>query len=314
MAALNRSVPSTTVAVFRMIRFLPLWTRRIIGHSPRKWLCGITDSIPHVKTGISHHPRPVALNQTMVGSRSSLHRRITRTTGVPAGLSRGFVLTAALAFAISLQTAPVVQADPMPSTAAVSPSLIAPLLKQAPGLKPEVLKLALNAMSSAAKRGLVSRQDLLTVIDYSLPSTQPRLFTFDLTSQHLVFLELVAHGKNSGANTTAHFSNDLGSEQSSLGLFVTGDTYFGANGLSMRLRGLEAGFNDSAWARMIVMHGASYVNELTTRVLGRLGRSWGCPAVRREIAPKMIHTLKNGTVIFAYYPDPHWLKRSVFLN
>ncbi len=253
----------------------------------------------------------------MVGSRSSLQRRITRTTSVPARRSGSLALAAALAFGISLQTAPVVQADPVPSAVAVpaaSPTLLASLLQQAPGLRPEVLKLALNAMSSAAKRGLVSRQDLLTVIDYSLPSTQPRLFTFDLTSQHLVFLELVAHGKNSGANTTAHFSNDLGSEASSLGLFVTGGTYFGANGLSMRLRGLEAGFNDSAWARMIVMHGASYVNELTTRVLGRLGRSWGCPAVRREIAPKMIHKLKNGTAIFSYYPDPDWLKTSVFLN
>lgn len=253
----------------------------------------------------------------MVGHRSSLHCRITRTTSAPAGLSRSLALAAAIVFAISLPTVPVVQADPVPSAAAVSaasPSLLAPLLKQAPGLRPEVLKLALNAMSSAAKRGLVSRQDLLTVIDYSLPSTQPRLFTFDLTSQHLVFLELVAHGKNSGENTTAHFSNDLGSEASSLGLFVTGGTYFGANGLSMRLRGLEAGFNDSAWARMIVMHGASYVSELTARALGRLGRSWGCPAVRREIAPKMIDKLKNGTAIFAYYPDPYWLKQSAFLN
>lgn len=245
----------------------------------------------------------------MLGFRSNHQHCLTRNTGA----SRVLALTAVL---IVTAGRPIL-ADPapaIPAAAAAQQPVLSSLLKQAPGLRPEVLKMAVTALAKAANRGLVQRQDLLTVIDYTIPSTQPRLFTFDLSSQRLVFLERVAHGKNSGDNATTRFSNSPGSLESSLGLFVTGGTYFGANGLSMRLRGLEPGFNDTAWDRMIVMHGASYVSDTITRVLGRLGRSWGCPAVRKEIAPKMIDKLKNGTVIFAYYPDSEWLKKSSFLN
>jgi len=203
---------------------------------------------------------------------------------------------------------------PNTSAATPAPSMLRPLLKQAPGLRANVLSLALTALNNAESRGLVRRDDRLTVIDYSLPSTQPRLFVFDLASKRLLFRELVAHGRNSGDNRTSFFSNDPGSLATSLGLYVTEDTYFGSNGYSLRLRGLEAGFNDMAWDRAIVMHGAAYVSKTAIRALGRLGRSWGCPAVRKEVAQKIIDTIRGGSAVFAYYPEKDWLDSSPFLH
>lgn len=217
--------------------------------------------------------------------------------------------------AIALFAAPNLRADlPAGCGSAPSPAFVKNLLRQAPGLRESVLRLALDASSCAAERGLVKRRELLTVIDYSLPSDEPRLFVFDLRSGRLLFRELVAHGKNSGGNFTKYFSNAQGSLATSLGLFVTAGTYVGGNGYSMRLRGLEAGVNDSAWDRLIVMHGASYVNMAIVRSLGRLGRSWGCPAVRKEIARKLIDTIKGGSPVFAYYPDKKWITNSAYLS
>lgn len=188
------------------------------------------------------------------------------------------------------------------------------LLRQAPGLRSEVLELALDATACAEERGLVKRRNLLTVIDYSLPSSQPRLFVFDLAAKRILFRELVAHGKNSGGDRASFFSNSSGSLATSLGLFVTADPYIGSNGYSLRLKGLEEGINDMAWDRAIVMHGASYVSRAAVKALGRLGRSWGCPAVRKEVAKKMIDTLRGGSPVFAYYPDKNWLKSSEFFG
>ncbi|HET8796536.1 MAG TPA: murein L,D-transpeptidase catalytic domain family protein [Thermoanaerobaculia bacterium] len=195
-----------------------------------------------------------------------------------------------------------------------SDNLLPSLLRQAPGLKADVLRLALNATGCAAEKGLVQRTDLLTVIDYSLPSTQPRMWVFDLSSRKLLFRELVAHGKNSGGNLASFFSNTPGSLATSLGLFVTADPYVGENGYSLRLKGLEEGINDMAWDRAIVMHGAPYVSRAAIRALGRLGRSWGCPAVRKEVARRIIDTVRGGTPVFAYYPDQHWLSNSAFVR
>lgn len=195
-----------------------------------------------------------------------------------------------------------------------SESLVSYLVKQAPGLRSEVLRLALDASNCAAERGLLKRRELITVIDYSIPSTEPRLFTFDLAARKLLFRELVAHGKNSGGNVPRIFSNTHGSLATSLGLFVTAGTYIGSNGYSLRLRGLEKGVNDNAWDRAIVMHGAHYVSSIAVRALGRLGRSWGCPAVRSEISRKLIDTIRGGSAIFAYYPDRDWLAKSRFIG
>ncbi|MCB1007330.1 MAG: murein L,D-transpeptidase catalytic domain family protein [Acidobacteria bacterium] len=184
----------------------------------------------------------------------------------------------------------------------------------APDLDPRVLELALTAHRSAAREGLLARPGVLAVIDYSLPSTEPRLWVLDLESPKLLFRELVAHGVGTGENRSRRFSNRKGSKQSSLGLFATGETYRGRNGYSLRLHGLEKGVNDLAFDRAIVMHGAWYVSEAFARDHGRLGRSWGCPAVRDGISRELIDRIRGGSALFAFFPDQDWLASSRFLS
>jgi hypothetical protein len=141
------------------------------------------------------------------------------------------------------------------------------------------------------------------VIDYSLPSTEKRMWVYDMESGKLLFHELVAHGRNSGENIALSFSNVEGSYMTSLGSFVTGASYDGANGYSMRLRGTEPSINDRAEERAIVMHGAPYVDESLGAKQGRIGRSLGCPAVRPEIARTLIDAIKDGSVVYAWHPS-----------
>jgi hypothetical protein len=166
-----------------------------------------------------------------------------------------------------------------------------------------VLTSAIAAYERAMKLGAVTNPDRLTVIDYTRPSTEPRLWVLDLSDGRILYRELVAHGRGSGDNFATVFSNEPETKTSSLGLFVTDDSYVGANGYSLRLRGLDAGINDNAYERAIVVHGAAYVSEAVGERLGRLGRSWGCPAVRLEVARPLIDAIKGGTVLFAYGPS-----------
>jgi len=190
---------------------------------------------------------------------------------------------------------------------------VSDFLTQAESLDPDVLKLGLTAYAKLHAEGY-DQQEILTIIDYSKPSSQPRLWVLDLKNKRIAFQELVAHGKNSGLDIPTEFSDAIGSETSSIGVFLTGQTYFGHHGLSLKLNGLEQGFNAHAAERAIVLHPADYVSEQFVKIHGRLGRSWGCPAVRPVIAKYLINTIKDGTVIFAYYPDKHWLKSSNFLH
>lgn len=182
------------------------------------------------------------------------------------------------------------------------------------GIDPALFALALDAASHAVRRGDANSPRTLTVIDFSRPSTQKRLWVFDLESRDLLFHEHVAHGRGSGANLATSFSNVPESNQSSLGLFRTAEAYIGKHGLSLRLDGLERGVNDRARERAIVIHGAEYVNAATAQAQGRLGRSLGCPAVRPEIARPLIEAVKNGGLLFAYYPERTWLSSSSYLN
>lgn len=179
----------------------------------------------------------------------------------------------------------------------------------APELDAGVLALALEARECASRNG-TKPGTRLAVIDYSRPSTQPRLWVFDIERSTLLHREHVAHGRGSGENHARAFSNRDGSHQTSLGLFATAETYVGGNGYSLRMDGLDAGVNDAARDRLIVMHGAPYVDPAQAQRQGRLGRSYGCPAVRPEIARQMIDTLKHGQLLFAYYPDDAWLRGS----
>jgi len=191
--------------------------------------------------------------------------------------------------------------------------LLNKLSHSAPAANPKVISLALSALNCALTQGMSPARNL-TVIDYSLVSTKPRLWVFDLVTGKLLFQELVAHGKNTGENFARNFSNTYGSLQTSLGLFRTKETYMGANGYSLRMEGLENGFNDNAMERAIVFHGADYVDLKLAKKIGHLGRSWGCPAVRKGIARKVIDTIKGEQFLFSYYPDQQWLSNSQFLN
>lgn len=219
----------------------------------------------------------------------------------------------------SQNAARVNPANPNPFTQSVAgkDQALQPLFKRltqaAPSANPEVIAMALTALECATKGGMEPARNL-TMIDYSLVSTQKRLWVFDLTSGKLLFHEWVAHGKNTGENLARHFSNTYGSLQTSLGLFRTKETYIGANGYSLRMEGLEEGFNDKAMERAIVFHGAPYVDLKLAKQLGHLGRSYGCPAVRNGIARKVIDTIKGDQFLFSYYPDKQWLASSKFLN
>lgn len=169
------------------------------------------------------------------------------------------------------------------------------------GLRPWVLRLALRAHARAVVERLTSRP-VLTVVDYSLRSRDRRLWVLDVERGVVLAHELVAHGRNTGEDVAERFSNRPGSLESSLGTFVTGATYRGRHGLSLRLRGLEP-INDRAEARAIVVHGADYVNAGIVQELGRLGRSQGCPALSRLAAPRVIRLIRDGTILFAYHPS-----------
>ena len=185
-------------------------------------------------------------------------------------------------------------------------------MRAAPSADPGVVRLALHAMNCAEQSGH-QRARRLAIIDYSRPSTERRLWVFDLATSRLLFHERVAHGRNSGDNLAVSFSNAPHSRASSLGLFRTLAPYNGNNGYSLRLAGLERGVNNNALSRAIVIHGAAYVGD-TGPVQARIGRSWGCPAVRRAVARPIIDSLKDGNYVFAYYPDAAWLKSSPYLN
>jgi len=154
----------------------------------------------------------------------------------------------------------------------------------------------------------------ISIIDYSKPSSVKRFYVIDLKNKSLLFNTLIAHGKNTGENKAIHFSNKPKSLKSSLGFFKTSETYYGKHGYSMKLDGLEKGINDNARKRAIVIHGANYVSAEFVLQNGRLGRSWGCPALPVSKTKKVIDAINNGTCLFIYGKNEEYLKVSEFLN
>ena len=200
----------------------------------------------------------------------------------------------------------------------VAPPPAVPAIAAAPSLtddlpRHEVLELAVRAYECGRRAGQFT-YPLLTLIDYSLPSNEPRLWVIDLSDSRVLHHELVAHGENSGETTAVAFSNQIGSHQSSLGLFRTGESYLGQYGYSLRLSGLEPGFNDHARERALVIHGAPDVSRAAIATWGAIGRSWGCPALPLEVSTQVIDRIAGGSALFAYYPDPDWLRESHFLH
>ena len=157
-------------------------------------------------------------------------------------------------------------------------------------------------------------KDILTVIDFTKPSTEKRLFVIDLKLKKVLFISYVAHGRNSGEKYATSFSNQEGSFKSSLGFYQTENTYYGKNGYSLVLDGLERGINDKAKERAIVMHGATYADPSTIRSCGRLGRSLGCPALPLAVSKKIIDTIKGGTLLYIHGDDKTYASRSTFIK
>lgn len=163
-------------------------------------------------------------------------------------------------------------------------------------------------------KGLQPREQIITIADFSRPSTSKRLFVIDLDAKKIVHKSLVAHGKNSGLLYATSFSNQPETNKSSLGFYLTMNTYSGEHGISLRLKGLEKNINDKAYERAIVMHGASYVSESFAKKNGFLGRSLGCPAIPDALAKPIIESIENGTLLFIYHPAKTYSKRSPILK
>ena len=179
----------------------------------------------------------------------------------------------------------------------------------------DVFEKALIGFENLKKSGhLNSEAHLLSVADFSLSSNKKRLWVIDLNDKKILFNTLVAHGKGTGEEFASSFSNKENSHQSSLGFYITNETYEGENGYSLKLIGMDKGFNDAAMQRYIVMHGADYVSDDFIKKQKRLGRSWGCPAVSKELAEPIINTIKQQSSLFIYYPDQSYLSQSKWLK
>jgi hypothetical protein len=162
--------------------------------------------------------------------------------------------------------------------------------------------------------GTLANPDILTIVDFSLPSDQKRLFVLDMATGQVLFNTYVAHGRNSGAEVATRFSNELDSYKSSLGFYVTLGTYRGEHGYSLRLQGKEEGINSNAYNRNIVVHGAPYVSEKMIAQKGYIGRSLGCPAIPQKLHKPIINKIQNGSCLFLYGPDKDYVSRSAMIG
>jgi hypothetical protein len=187
-------------------------------------------------------------------------------------------------------------------------------IKLADKLDKAVFKLSMVGYYNMKKGELLKDDSVITIIDYEKASKDKRFIVINLVEKKILFSTFVAHGKGSGTQFAELFSNTPGSLKSSIGFFITDDSYYGKHGYSLKLRGVEPGVNDKAMQRAIVIHGASYVSESFVKRYGRLGRSWGCPALPRDITREVIDKIKGGSCLFAYTDDQNYLKKSTLLN
>lgn len=179
----------------------------------------------------------------------------------------------------------------------------------------DVFQKAYYGYLNLRKAGMLNgTKNIISICDFDLPSTTSRLWVIDLDKEKVLYNTLVAHGEGSGEDCATSFSNAQDSHQSSIGFYVTADVYKGEHGNSLRLIGMDADYNDAAFDRGIVVHGAYYVSDRFAAGNDRLGRSWGCPALPVKLAQPIINTIKDSTCLFIYYPDNNYLEHSVWLN
>lgn len=179
------------------------------------------------------------------------------------------------------------------------------------GLSHEAFDYAKKGFERLLQEGRLVNDSIISIVDFSRPSSEKRLFILDIKNFKVLFNTLVSHGRNSGREFASSFSNQHASYMSSPGFYITRETYEGKNGYSLKLDGLESGINDNAYERGIVVHGAAYVNDALANAQGYIGRSQGCPAVPASLAPSVINSIKDGTCLFIYHPS--YINRSVIL-
>lgn len=180
-------------------------------------------------------------------------------------------------------------------------------------LSKDVIK-ATTRILKCAKKNEIAHNNIVTIIDYTLPSTEKRLWVFDLNEKKMLFHTYVSHAINTGLLNAEYFSNTRNSQSNSLGVFKTDFSYGGRYGMAVKLQGLEKTFNDNAYDRFLVVHPAWYVSEDFIEKYGRLGRSWGCPALSPELNDEIVDTIKDNSLLIAYYPSQDWLTKSDLLN
>ncbi|MDF1655390.1 MAG: murein L,D-transpeptidase catalytic domain family protein [Coxiellaceae bacterium] len=216
--------------------------------------------------------------------------------------------------------APVATPTPKPITKSLDAKAIKSLSKtklllqrKANGLPPSVIDKVMNTLY-CAKRNELDHNNILTIIDFSQPSNKKRLWVFDLAKSKLLYNTYVSHGLKSGSFNSTYFSNKNNSKATSIGVFNTEKKYYGRYGIALKLLGLEPSINDNAYNRFIVMHGSWYVNERFIKKYGRAGRSWGCPSLPLNVVKPIINTIKDNSIMVAYYPSDDWLNKSDFLH
>lgn len=181
-------------------------------------------------------------------------------------------------------------------------------------INPKILAKAKHAYEIQKKKDH-SLKPIITVVDFTKPSYTKRFYVIDLSSNKILYSEYVSHGINSGSGAhVTSVSNKVGSKQTSVGVAVTTTTYYGKNGYSLKMHGLEKGINDKIEQRYIVIHGSTYVNESIIKERGEVGHSWGCLALDYKVSSAIINLIKGNSLVFVYYPDSNWLKTSKYLG
>ena len=210
----------------------------------------------------------------------------------------------------SLKSSVAKTAEPLP----VFKSAYDSLHLELSGLSQQAFEYAKKGLEKLIDQGRLLNDSIISIIDFSQPSNMKRLYVLDIKHFKILFHTLVAHGKNSGREWARSFSNLHSSYKSSPGFYITGTTYSGNNGYSLKLEGIERGINDNAYERGIVIHGAGYVSQDLANAQGYIGRSEGCPAVPLTKAASIIKTIKGGTCLFIYHPGQSYLRHSSVLN
>ena len=182
------------------------------------------------------------------------------------------------------------------------------------GLNQKAFEYAWRGYHNLVKKGMLNKKNVLSICDFTQSSRRKRLYVIDVQNKKILYQTYVAHGMNSGVEYATSFSNRPESFKSSLGFFTTTKAYKGRNGLSLKVNGLEKGYNDQASRRNIVLHGADYIGTDYLKNNGEMGRSLGCSVIPNDVSPKIIRTIKNGSLMFVYYPSKKYLSESSVIN